>query len=337
MHRHIMHHNYDTIKLILSSEGIRKPDDINKLDFSTKDGYIESSKYPWVKYVYEKLEENNVAAQTQLAIWKYDPGQYFQINGLNYSNQHQLSKFSCFFPGRTIVSAGDIKKSKDRHYIQISALYNLFFSEIISENDLGLYTPNSINGKTLKSIISSSNDMYRIADLDKVKEGKNWTSINEPIVDYLYVGLPWLYNGRIEDYIELVNRYENEFENFNRYISELAKTTTSEYELTQRLVKDINDLKIDLNINLEKKKEEIRKKGISTFVGVCFTAIPYIINLKYRFIDPALLSTLIGGKTIWDIAEQISQKFVDNNIPRSNPLWIIWKWSQNETETIQLK
>ena len=190
MRRHIMHNNYDTIKLILSSEGIRKPDDINNLESSSKKGYIDSDKYPWVKYVYEKLEENNVAAQTELAIWKYDPGQYFQINGLNHCNKHQLSKFSCFFPGRTIVSAGDIKRNEDRYYIQASSLYNFFFSEIISENDLGLYTPNSINGKTLRSIIFSSDEKYRIADLDKIKEGKNWTSKNQPVIDFLYVGLP---------------------------------------------------------------------------------------------------------------------------------------------------
>lgn len=330
MNRHVMHNNYDLIKQALSFEGVKNIADVDTLESCGKNEYIDSNKYQWVKFVYEKLAENSVAAQTELAVWKHNPGQYFRINGLNYSNRDELSKFSCFFPGRTIVSAGDIKKNQDTYYIQKNALYNFFLSETISENDLGLYTPNSLNGRTLKSIISSSNNKYKIADLDKITEGKDWTSEKKPIVDFLYVGIPWLYNARIQDYIELVNRYENEFENFNRYINELAMTATSEYELTRRLVKDFNDLKVELNIKLDQKKEELRKKGISTLVGVCFTAIPYVINLKYNYVDPDLLSALIGGKTIWDIAEIITEKLTDNNIPKNNPLWIIWKWSQNE-------
>ena len=326
MQRHIMHNNYDTIRLILSSEGIKNPGNISILDVDNKEGYIDSMKYPWVKYVYEKLEENNVAAQTELCVWKNNPGQYFQINGMNCINKYNLSKFSCFFPGRTIVSAGDIKKVEDVYYIQANALFNFFFADIIAENDLGLYTPNSINGRTLKSIVSSPDDMYRIADLDTVQEGKNWTSKNEPIVDYLYVSLPWLYNASVQDYIDIINKYENEFNNYNRYINELAKITNSEYEITQNLVKDINDLKLDLNIKLSQKKDELKKKGINTFVGVCFTAIPFIINSNFEIIDPAILSALIGGKTIWDCADMVSKGLVKNNLSRNNPLWVIWKW-----------
>lgn len=249
MRRHIMHSNYDSIKTILACEGIKRPEDVNTLT-SDKEGYITSSIYPWVKYVYDHLVDNNVAAQTELAIWGSDPGQYFQINGMNSINKDQLSKFSCFFPGRTIVSAGDIKKRNDCYYIQASSLFNFFFSDIISENDMGLYTPNSINGRTLKSIISQSKNNNRIADLDVIREGSNWTSRNNPVVNLMYVGLPWLYNARIEDYIELINRYENEFECYNSYIRELAKTATDETELTQDLVNKINDLNTELRIKL---------------------------------------------------------------------------------------
>lgn len=208
MRRHIMHTNYDSIKTILAFEGLRRPSDINTLKLD-EEGYIASTTYPWVKQIYEHLEDSSVAAQTALAVWGSDPGQYFQINGMNCINKYHLSKFSCFFPGRTIVSAGDIKRREDCYCIQASSLFNFFFSDIISENDLGFYTPNSINGNTLKSIISLQQDRFRIADLDKVQEGCH---LNTPIVDMMYVGLPWLYNARIEDYIELINRYENEFE-----------------------------------------------------------------------------------------------------------------------------
>lgn len=327
MRRHIMHNNYDSIKSILSFEGIKKPADLNTLS-TDENGYISSSTYPWVKYVYEHLVDNNVAAQTELAIWGTDPGQYFQINGLNCINKYHLSKFACFFPGRTIVSAGDIKTQGDYHCIQANALFNFFFSDIISENDLGLYTPNSINGNTLKSILAKSGEEYRIADLDTVKEGKIWTSKSNPVVDMLYIGLPWLYNARIEDYIELVNRYETEFDNFNRHIRELAKTTTNEAELTRDLVNQINDLKIDMSIKLELKKEELRKKGISAVVGVCLTGIPYLLSLQYKQIDPDLLSALVGGMSVFECANVVSEGLVRNKLSKSNPLWVIWKWSQ---------
>ncbi len=219
---------------------------------------------------------------------------------MNCINKYQLSKFSCFFPGRTIVSAGDIMQKEDCYYIQASALFNFFFSDIISENDMGLFTPNSVNGNTLKSILSKSRDNFRIADLDTVQAGKNWTSKSNPIVDMLYVGLPWLYNARIEDYIELVNRYEHEFENYNMYIRELAKTATNETELTRDLVNRINDLRVEMNIKLEMKQEELRKKGIVTFVGVCLTGIPYLLNLKYKVVDPNLINSLVGGMSVFE-------------------------------------
>ena len=326
MRRHIMHNNYDNIKNILAFEGIKKPADINSLSF--EDGYITSTKYPWVKYVYEKLEENNVAAQTELAVWGADPGQYFQINGLNCINKYQLSKFSCFFPGRTIVSAGDIMKKEECYSIQVSALFNFFHSDIISENDLGLYTPNSINGHSLKSIVSNAGEQYRIADLDTIKEGKTWTSENNSVVNMLYVGLPWLYNARIEDYIELINRYENEFENYNRYIRKIANTTTNEVELTRELVNQINELKIDMNIKLELKKEELWKKGIRAMVGLCFTGIPYLLNLKFKEIDPNILSALIGGRSIYECAGMVSENLIANKLAKTHPLWVIWKWQQ---------
>ena len=334
MRRHIMHNNYDSIKNILAFEGIKKPSDINALD-SDITGYIFSTTYPWVKYVYDILEENNVAAQTELAIWESDPGQYFQINGMNYTNKYQLSKFSCFFPGRTIVSAGDIKKTEGCYCIQTSALLNFFYSDIISENDMGLYTPNSINGNTLKSIIRRSGDKYRIADLDTVQQGNNWTSKNSPIMDMIYVGLPWLYNARIEDYIELTNKYESEFESYNGYIRDLAKTATNEIELTQDLVNRINDLKIDMSIKLEMKKEELLKKGIRTFVGVCLTGIPYLIGIKYKEFDPGLLSALIGGMSAFECANVVSDGLARNNLPKDNPLWVIWKWAQKTEELIR--
>lgn len=327
MRRHIMHNNYDSIKNILAFEGIKKPADINALNVDSA-GYIVSSTYPWVKYVYDILQDNNVAAQTEIAVWGSDPGQYFQINGMNCINKYQLSKFSCFFPGRTIVSAGDIKKNEDYYCIQASALFNFFFSDIISENDMGLYTPNSVNGNTLKSIVSRSGDKYRIADLDTVLEGKNWTSKNNHIVDMMYIGLPWLYNARIEDYIELINKYENEFESYNGFIRELAKTATNEAELTRDLVNKINDLKIDMNIKLEIKKEELWKKGIRTFVGVCLTGIPYLISMKYKEVDPSLLSGLMGGMSAFECADLVSDSLARNKLPKDNPLWIIWKWSE---------
>lgn len=327
MRRHIMHNNYDSMKFILAFEGIKDSSDINTLSID-EEGYIVSSVYPWVKDIYNFLEENNVAAQTEIAIWESDPGQYFQINGMTSDNKYHLSKFSCFFPGRTIVSAGDIKKKEDCYYIQASALSNFFLSDIISENDMGLYTPNSINGKTLRSIISGSGEKYRIADLDTVQESKNLTGKYNPIVDMLYVGLPWLYNARIEDYIELINKYENEFENYNNCIRELAKTATDEKELTQDIVNKINALKIDMSIKLEMKKEELYKKGIRTVVGVCLMGIPYLLSIKYKDIDPNLLNALIGGKSVFECANIVSDSLSINKLPKDNPLWVIWKWAQ---------
>lgn len=324
MRRHIMHTNYDSIKTILAFEGLRRPSDINTLKLD-EEGYIASTTYPWVKQIYEHLEDSSVAAQTALAVWGSDPGQYFQINGMNCINKYHLSKFSCFFPGRTIVSAGDIKRREDCYCIQASSLFNFFFSDIISENDLGFYTPNSINGNTLKSIISLQQDRFRIADLDKVQEGSH---LNTPIVDMMYVGLPWLYNARIEDYIELINRYENEFEIYNSYIRELAKTTTDEVELTRDLVNRINDLKVEMQIKLEMKKAELRRKGIITSVGMCLAGIPYLISAKFQEVDPTLLSQLIGGVGIFECVNLISDGLAKSRLPQNHPLWVIWKWSE---------
>ena len=151
----------------------------------------------------------------------------------------------------------------------------------------------------------------------------------------MYVGLPWLYNARVEDYIELINRYENEFESYNRYIRELAKTATDEAELTQDLVNKINDLKIDMDIKLEIKKEELWKKGISTFVGVCLTGIPYLMSIKYSEIDPNLLNALVGGVSAFECANVVSKGLAKNNLTKDNPLWVIWKWSQKTQKRIK--
>lgn len=105
-------------------------------------------------------------------------------------------------------------------------------------------------------------------------------------------------------------------------------------ELTKDLINKINDLKIDMDIKLEMKKEALLKKGIRTFVGVCLTGIPYLINVKYREFNPSLLNALIGGMSAFECANVVSDGLAKNRLPKNHPLWVIWKWSQKTEEMI---
>lgn len=83
-----------------------------------------------------------------------------------------------------------------------------------------------------------------------------------------------------------------------------------------------------MNIKLEMKKEELWKKGIRTFVVVCLTGIPYLISMKYKEVDPSLLSGLIGGMSAFECADFVSDGLAMNKLSKDNPLWVIWKWSE---------
>lgn len=323
-----MHPRYDSIRIILSSEGINNPFDVNKLK-KTDGIYISSNDYPWVKYLYSSLCDCHTAARTTLTAYGRMEGQYFQINGLNSLNKNHLSKFSCFFPGRTIVAAGDIKKKGDEYLVETKVVSNFLLSNIIAENDIGFFTPKSINQVIFSSFGASSDD-YQIAELDRVATGIGDGFMTNPLVNNLYLGLPWLYNARPEDYIELLNKNENEFEKYNCYIRELSKSATSAQQLTEQLVKEFNDLRVDMNAKLDEVKDNLRRKGIITVTGMCLTALPVLDNTLFSNCDPRLLSSLIGGPTLYESSKLLEEVLSLNRVPKTHPLWIIWKWSKTK-------
>ena len=318
--------DYLDIDNILKGEGLRRASDINSLKQDGK--RISSKDYPWIKDIVQILREKAEIAKGRISI---QSGQYFLVDNMSCINWDKISKYSCFFPERTIISAGATFSAADDNTVFLDAimLFNFFWGKPVLCNGIADLCP------TTEYSFQSSEVVYKFSDmLEECQKSKiallnkcGTSQINDKLLNHLFIAMPWIYQARLEDYFEIIQKYKTEFANYNSYIASIAKVATNEFELTQQLVSEMRESIIDIQISLEKKQHELKSKGIVTAIGLCLTAIPHVIPSLSNYIDPSLLTAVLGGGSLMECLKLISDYHSDKNSKNDNPFWVLWKWN----------
>lgn len=317
--------NYLDVDKILKSEGLNRASDINSLKHKEK--MLSSKDYPWIKDIAYFLQErmNDVENRSEVLT-----GQYFIVDNMSCINWDKISKYSCFFPDRTVISAGSLVKANDDEILlEAKVLFNFFWGRPILCNGIAdlcpmkeLMIPNSNHWNEILKHFGENKDS-RLAYLNKCGTNR----INEKLLNHLFVAMPWIYDARLEDYFEIIQKYKDEFANYNSYISKMAKVASNEFELTRSLATEMRESIIDIQIALEKKQHELRAKGITSTVGLCLTVIPALVPALSQIIDPLILSSILGGGTLMEGLKIISEYNAGKCEKRNDPFWIMWKWN----------
>lgn len=291
-----------------------------RINLETGQGYIDNETIEKLvreakienKWILEKIENSG--------------GQYFNL--LNYVNGHagelkqNIKMLSCLFPKRLVVTSFMIQD--DWKYL----LANIYddYKDFFKAGLIDLYI--ETQEQNAEWDLNNNNGFYpEIIDNSKIMLlTHSYKNLNYNGIKIL---LPWLYNARAEDYLELIEKYHLQFDIYCRQIDKICKAAKEPEELTQLFIKEVKDAFIDIRIALENKREELYKKGINATIGSIITAIPFLIPEKIDFISPEILSGLLGATNVLATLPPVLGSIRDIlQCEKFNEYWLLWKWNQ---------
>lgn len=300
-------------------------------DLEDKSTLFESREFIETFWSIAKQDLDKLNKYIDYSINQFDDKQFFWFeNNIVFDNNDIVSKYSCIFPERTIIESGNMALGDiygEGLYIDTYkiAKTNFLYDKIVS-NNIGYISPRYFDWCD-DSFIRGNNVSY-------INQIVNQETNNNKLLNYLFVSLPWLYNARIEDYIEISGKYKNEFDNYNLELRKIAKSATTKEEFAKNIISNLEEININIRIGLEQKKSQLRNKGITTFVGICFTLIPFVFPESLDFLGNNFISTVFGGGTVYQALNLFSDIFDIKNVYRETPFWVIWKWKEI-TEKLQ--
>lgn len=323
--------NINIVKEILSilkHESIKRFDDIKNLILDDNK-LLSAQKYPWIGEIAELV--HSLYYKAEKYIQNVD-GQIFLIDKVGTSNYENVMKYSCVFPKRTIMSSGDFHYLSKSEYafIDIDFFSKLFFCKKMLLEGLIHISPlqllgDSVDGVPDGALIEGLNlpekNQKKIAELDECGLGMYDGSA---LLNKVFVTMPWLENARVDDYIDIVNKYQSEFECYNYCLSNISSVTEDTETFISNYLKDYKESSINLRIAMEKKRAELRMRGITTTLSLCLTAIPFL--LPEGCVDTKIVSAFLGTGSIKELLNSANIFTEKKNIGKENPFWVLWKW-----------
>ena len=263
-------------------------------------------------------------------------GQYISISPDSFSD-NRIANYMCLFPKRSLIETSalltylDIVPHDGESYDmppndffkQYFRFQNLLTHDIAHLYPISDKEENETTGPyiyTVPSIIPLKN----VAD---VNPGQNLTKVaNDP--NRLFVSFPWLYNAHSDDFIEISEKYPLEFEHFTHAIENIALANNGECDLQKQIYIDLRDALDNIQIACEKEKAKLKVKGITTFVGIALTCLPFIKPDLLSGIDLTAFQSIIGGASIVDGLSLIEDFVSLKKEGVEDPYWVIWKWKK---------
>lgn len=274
------------------------------------------------------------------AMEENEDGRYLFYRGYLNSQIDSIAKYLCVFSKRTYIGAGSIHfgytnggDSKlyydDRGQTPNRALKLYVAYRELFKNKIAFFAPTS-------GLVEEYFCHYESFDFLTPLLNSNYKKINtsdfqrvtDRMVEKVYIGLPWLKNARIEDYFELIHKYQNHFAKYSLEVKKMADASESIEKFQYDLVQSIQEAIIDLRIDLEKKRSELLTKGIVTSIGVCFTTMPLIIPDAGSMVNPEWISALLGGGALYEFFDGAKDLHDMLYLCRQNTFFPMWEWNR---------
>lgn len=290
---------------------------------------FSAQKYPWVAEIAENI--NSLYSKTEDYIGNAN-GQIFLVDEIEENLHQDILKYSCVFPDRMIMSSGEFHylNKPEFAFVDIDFFRKLFWARELLLNGIVHISPfyrccdivegeGDKNKAMLEYLTLPDQNKKKIAQLDQSGIG----GIEQiPFVDKVFVALPWLQNVRTQDYLDIINSNQTEFTFFNNYLAEISQMSENSIDFLDKFTKDFNDATTNIQIALDKKKRELKWKGIETILSVCITIIPIL----FPDIIPQSFSQLFNGGQLKKFVEGFSLVNDFRSIGKDNPFWVLWKW-----------
>ena len=320
---------------ILKRLSINNPEDLTGLILE-KNKLLSAKRYTWVGEIAKMV--NSLYYEAEDHITNID-GQIFLVNQVKKNNYENIMKYSCVFPDRTIISSGDFfyLNKGEFSFIDIDFFYKLFWCKDLLLQGIVHISPFYLRTDIIEGAADYENCMIEQLDLP----GDNKKKIAElddcglglfqdnKIIKKIYLTMPWLENACISDYIDIVNKNRAEFDFYNKCLSNISNISSNTDVFIKKYLEDYKEASKNIQIALEKKQSELRVKGITTFISLCLTAIPYFI--PEGCVDPDIISAFLGVGTVKEMLECYNVYAKINMEGKDNPFWVLWKWKNKTT------
>jgi len=328
----------EIMDLILNSLCISCEDDIDKnLDLDER-GFIEQGLIDESTKILLYLA---CKCATKKAIEAHANKKHFFFHKSLYfdENTDYINTYATLFPGRFVLYTPDIylngklsiEKSKKTLGINIASgtsliRYYIRHKELLKNEDFFIF-PQSVFD------MSKSSKYVSVPNLAKQKNkcfldmiGNKLEIIPKTNHLNLILELPWLKNARIEDFIELREKYKTEYELFLIQTDKLMLASKDGKGIEVLLAKEYNEAALEIRNTMVKQKALLKNKGLDVALGAVCTIVPVALEqVGFDYFDPKVLSSVVGGTTIYN---GIKQFFEISNMAKENPYWILYQWEE---------
>ena len=291
--------------------------------------------------------QEKIDALRDLVASYYHSYQYNQLSGQYISIDPEancdknIENYMCLFPKRTLIETSTLLSYFDSTQHDCDAFDlppNDFFKQyfkfekLVRNNIAYLYPVKTNEEQTLfTSSVFSSNSLITLKNIARVsQEGNINRIIQNPNV--FYMAFPWLYNAKIDDFIDICNNNPAEFDNIAINVEKIALASNGTGDLQSIVLSELKEALTNIQISFEKKKSALKSKGITAVVGLALTCIPYVISDYFKNFDPSVLQTILGGASLIESNHILNEFFSLKKELNDNPYWVIWKWKQKTSK-----
>lgn len=294
--------------------------------------YIEQDKIDALRQIVENYEYNQTV---QLS------GQYISIDPWKQPDTI-IDNYLCLFPKRSFIETSELmsyhskySKPKINRDMPPNDFFRQYFRyEKLISNDISHLYPIKADETMYECGINICPTLFakkRIKNIASISQNGNLQNIiKNP--NMFYFSFPWLYNARLDDYIEICDKYPAEFDCFANTIEKIAFSSNNSTDMQEDVLYQLKEALNNIRISYEIKNSQLKTKGIAAVTGIALTCVPFIMSHFFENFNPSLLQSIIGNATITE-SIKILNDFNDLKlIGINNPFWVVWKWEQSFSE-----
>jgi len=143
----------------------------------------------------------------------------------------------------------------------------------------------------------------------------------------LALKLPCLKTSRVEDFLELTQKYNKRFENMNNAISRVILTCENKSKIDDILIKEINSAIEDISSLYKDQMRILIFKGIPFVISISTTLVP-IKPHTFLWLDQPFVKMLFGSPSIVSFGADMEKYFINRKKIVNNPYWLLGKMAR---------
>lgn len=133
-----------------------------------------------------------------------------------------------------------------------------------------------------------------------------------------FIRMPWLLNARVEDFIELAQRYTEEFQLYHSLMLRQVENVSRGESDFDTIARDLQYAMQRLDVLYRNKCGELKSKGVDVAVGTLATLGSLIVP------GAQLLAPFVGGKAVWDGVRLFREVAKVEELISHEDSWILW-------------